>query len=63
MDPGMEDVLCLPLEVEQGSFVVVGLGKENKCKGQWGSVGSPAGAVGAGAAASALGPALVGEDF
>lgn len=39
------------------------LGREKRCKGQWGSVGSPAGAVGAGAAASALGSVLVGDGF
>lgn len=40
---------------------MVGLEKENKCKVLWGSVESPAGAVGAGPAASGLGPALVQE--
>lgn len=46
--------------VEQRSFVV-GVGKENKCKGLWGSVGPPAAALGA--AASVLGAAMVGKGF
>lgn len=49
--------------VEQRSFVVVGPGREDKCKGLWGSARVPSRGCGCWAAASALGAALVGEGF